>query len=125
LQCRFGGVFFFAMSGLPLPSGFFMLNVMHGFYKPICLTLLAVLGLACGHLSGTALQMYLRPQATVAATTGPSTVISSAKTTSADLNLILQNNIFDTSNRSTTATMTLGSVTAGNDDTSSVARADL
>ena len=102
-----------------------MLNVMHGFYKPICLTLLAVLGLACGHLSGTVLQMYLRPQLSVAAGPTSAAAVNSSKTTAADLNLILQNNLFDTAARSTTVSMHLGSATAGTDDTSTTARADL
>jgi len=38
-----------------------MLNVMHSFYKPFCLTLLVVLGLACGHLIDTVLQKNLQP----------------------------------------------------------------
>ena len=39
-----------------------MLIVLHSFYRPICLTLLAILGLACGHLADTVLQMSLRPE---------------------------------------------------------------
>ena len=102
-----------------------MLNVMHGFYKPISLGLLTVLGLACGHLSSTVLQLYLRPQMTVASASVPPALIYSPKATTADLNLILQNNIFDSNNRSAAATMTLGSSPASIDDASTGVRADL
>jgi general secretion pathway protein C len=106
-------------------QGQLMLNVLHSFYKPICLTLLVVLGLACGHLSGTLLQMSFRPQATLTSTNNPSLASSSEKMTSADLNLILQNNVFDSNNRSSTAFMTPGPGSPGMADDSTVSRTDL
>ena len=84
-----------------------MLNVMHSFYKPFCLTLLAVLGLACGHLIDTVLQKNLRPDFVAERTITRPATSKSLQTTQTDLNLILQNNIFDANNRSADATMTL------------------
>ena len=39
-----------------------MVNILHSFYRPICLTLLLFLGLACGHLVDVVLQVNLRPE---------------------------------------------------------------
>jgi len=101
-----------------------MLNVLHSYYRPICLTLLVLLGLTCGHLVDTVLQMKLRPAVTVVEAPDRSAVNPSSETAAADLNLILQNNIFDADNRSTAATM--NRVSAGPvSEESTVARADL
>lgn len=103
-----------------------MLNVLHSFYKPFCLTLLAVLGLACGHLIDTVLQKNLRPDFAAESTITQPATTKALKTTQTDLNLILQNNIFDTNNRSADATMTLKAATArGQESSTTVARADL
>lgn len=83
-----------------------MLSVLHSFYKPICLTLLALLGLACGHLVDTVLQMNLRPKITGKPLRPQSVVTKPAADTEAGLDLILQNHIFDVNSRSATATMT-------------------
>jgi len=103
-----------------------MLGVLHGFFKLFCLTLLAVLGLACGHLIDTVLQMKLRPDfSAVNIITQPVTA-KALKTTQADLNLILQNNIFDTNSRSTGATMAFKAATGQEQESSATAtRADL
>jgi general secretion pathway protein C len=103
-----------------------MLNVLHSFYKPFCLTLLAVLGLACGHLIDTVLQKNLRPDFAAESTITQPATTKALKTTQTDLNLILQNNIFDTNNRSADATMTLKAATAqGQEPPATVTRADL
>jgi general secretion pathway protein C len=103
-----------------------MLNVLHSFYKPFCLTLLAVLGLACGHLIDTVLQKNLRPDFAAESTTTQPATTKSLKTTQTDLNLILQNNIFDADNRSADATMTLGPAAArGEEVSATVSRTDL
>ena len=103
-----------------------MLNVMHSFYKPFCLTLLVVLGLACGHLIDTVLQKNLRPDFAADNTIPPPASTKSLKTTQTDLNLILQNNIFDTNNRSADATMTLEVAAArGQGSSATDTRADL
>ncbi len=103
-----------------------MLNVLHSFYKPFCLTLLAVLGLACGHLIDTVLQKNLRPDFAAESTITQPATTKSLKTTQTDLNLILQNNIFDADNRSADATMTLKAATArGQEPPATVTRADL
>lgn len=101
-----------------------MLNVLHSFYKPFCLTLLALLGLACGHLVDTVLQMNLHSEFIAESTIAQSVTSESLKTTQADLNLILQNNIFDANNRSTEATMTLGRGAAGGPE-ATAARSDI
>ena len=103
-----------------------MLNVMHSFYKPFCLTLLAVLGLACGHLIDTVLQKNLRPDFAAERTITRPATTKSLKTTQADLNLILQNNIFDANNRSADATMTFDVAAArGQEASATETRADL
>lgn len=102
-----------------------MLSLLHSFYRPTCLTLFVLLGLACGHLADTVLQMKLRPAVTAATGADPARVNPSAKTATADLNLILQNNIFDADNRSSAATMTRLPASAGGADAASAARADL
>jgi general secretion pathway protein C len=103
-----------------------MLNVLHSFYKPFCLTLLAVLGLACGHLIDTVLQKNLRPDFAAERTIVPPVTTKSLKTTQTDLNLILQKNIFDANNRSADATMTLEVAAArGQESSATDTRADL
>ncbi|MDT8422021.1 MAG: type II secretion system protein GspC [Desulfuromonadales bacterium] len=103
-----------------------MLNVLHSFYKPFCLSLLVLLGLACGHLINTLLQMNLRPEFTVENIRVQPDTAKSAKTSQADLNLILQNNIFDANNRSAGATMTFESgLASGEEVSAAAARADL
>ena len=103
-----------------------MLNVLHSFYKPFCLTLLAVLGLACGHLIDTVLQKNFRPDFTAVNTIAQPVTAKALKTAQSELNLILQNNIFDTNNRSADATMTLkGATSPGQESPATVTRADL
>ncbi len=103
-----------------------MLNVLHSFYKPFCLTLLVLLGLVCGHLIDTVLQMNLRPKYTAENTVVQPATGETLKTAQSDLNLILQNNIFDANNRSTDVTMTLGTATTrGETASAAVARADI
>ncbi|MBE0575263.1 MAG: hypothetical protein IH613_05130 [Desulfuromonadales bacterium] len=103
-----------------------MLNILHSFYKPFCLSLLVLLGLACGHLIDTVLQMNLRPKFTAESTIVQPATGEPLKTAQSDLNLILQNNIFDANNRSSDVTMTLGAAAArGETATAAVARADI
>ncbi len=103
-----------------------MLNVLHSFYKPFCLTLLVLLGLACGHLIDTVLQMKLRPKFTAENTIVQPATGETLKTAQSDLNLILQNNIFDANNRSTDVTMSLEPVGGrGEAASAAVARADI
>ena len=102
-----------------------MLSILHSFYRPACLVLLALLGLAFGHLADTVLQMKLRPAVTAKTGAARSTVSPTAKTLPADLNLILQNNIFDADNRSAAATMTRLPASKGDEDATTAARTDL
>lgn len=103
-----------------------MLSVLHRFYKPIYLTLFALFGLACGNLIDTALQMKLRPVITAETVRTQSVAIKPLKNTDADLNLILQNNIFDPNSRSATATLTQGANTAGGgEESTATPRSDL
>ncbi len=103
-----------------------MLSSLHSFYKPVCLTLLAILGLACGHLVDTLLLMNLRPAVTTGIVADRLTTPAIAKTPEADLNLILQKNIFDANNRSANAMLERGPGTAVNQDASAPpARSDL
>lgn len=103
-----------------------MLSFLHSFYKPVCLTLLAILGLACGHLVDTLLLMNLRPVVTTGIVTDRLMPSSMVKTPEADLNLILQNNIFDANNRSATAVIKRDSGTAvGQEESAPVSRSDL
>jgi general secretion pathway protein C len=103
-----------------------MLNVLHSFYKPFCLSLLVLLGLACGHLIDTLLQMNLRPDFTVENIRVQPGTVKSPKTSQAELSLILQNNIFDADNRSASATMTIEPSTANGEEVSATAtRTDL
>jgi general secretion pathway protein C len=102
-----------------------MLNILHSFYRPTCLTLFVLLGLACGHLVDTLLQLKFRPTVTTAALSTRSVERPSSKTVEADLNLILQNNIFDAGNRSAAATMTRTPASASGNDAAPVVRADL
>lgn len=85
-----------------------MLIVLHSHYRSLCLTLLTILGLVCGHLVDTLLQMNLRPKAAIEAASVPPVASKPSRTAAADLDLILQNNIFDANNRSVGASMTLG-----------------
>jgi len=102
--------------------GFEMLSVLHSFYKPACLVLLALLGLAGGHLLDTVLQMNLRPKITAQPTRRQAVAVKPLKNIETSLNLILQNNIFDATSRSATATMTLATK---KDALAAVARTDL
>jgi len=105
-----------------LAQGFDMLSVLYSFYKPIFLAMLVLLGLACGHLVDTVVQMNLRPEIMAAPPRSHSVVSEPLQNTEAGLNLILQNNIFDANSRSATATMTLASK---KDALAAAARADL
>lgn len=105
-----------------LALGFDMLSVLYSFYKPIFLAMLVLLGLACGYLIDTVLQMNLRPEIMAAPPRSHSVVSEPPQNTEAGLNLILQNNIFDANSRSATATMTLASK---KDALAAAARADL
>lgn len=102
-----------------------MLNLIHGFYKPICLTLLAALGIVCGHLIDTIMQTSLRPGITVDTASVRSTATKTPKTAADDLNLILQNNLFDSNNRSATVTMTFGPNIASRGESTTATRVDL
>jgi general secretion pathway protein C len=102
-----------------------MLNILHSFYRPTCLALCLLLGLACGHLADTVLQMQLRSVVPVVVVPKPSEERTSPKIATADLNLILQNNIFDADNRSADATINRSPVSAGNDNPAATTRADL
>ena len=101
-----------------------MLNILHSYYRSICLTLMILLGLACGHLFDTVLQLKLRSPVKVGDAPNLSNVTPSLKTASADLNLILQNNIFDVDSRSSTATMNRAPASAGSEATATT-RAEL
>lgn len=94
---------------IQLATGFDMLNVLYSFYKPIFLAMFVLLGLACGHLIDTVLQMTLRPKIMAVPPRSHSVVFKSLQNTEDGLNLILRNNIFDANSQSTTATMTLAS----------------
>jgi len=102
-----------------------MLNFLHSFYRPICLALFALLGVASGHLLDTVLQMKLRTVAPVTAVTERPDEGRPTKITEADLNLILQNNIFDADNRSATASMTRVPTSSGSEESPTTTRADL
>lgn len=102
-----------------------MLIVLHSFYRPICLTLLAILGLACGHLLDTVLQMNLRPESASQAAIDQPIARKPLLTSEADLDLILQNNIFDANNRSAAARMGLTPMTADGEVTAEAPRADI
>jgi general secretion pathway protein C len=98
-----------------------MLIVLHSFYRPICLTLLAILGLACGHLVDTILQLNLRPEFTAESGVGEAATSQQQRIATSDLNLILQHNIFDANNRSASATMGSGLVNAEGGESAAVA----
>lgn len=103
-----------------------MLSMLHSFYRPTFLALCVLLGLAFGHLTGTLLQMKLRPEVTAVTGTEHPVTSSSTKFATADLNLILQKNIFDANNRSTTAAITAGLATQpGQEASVATARTDL
>jgi general secretion pathway protein C len=103
-----------------------MLIFLHSFYRPICLTLLAVLGLACGHLVDTVLQMKLRPEFAAATTSSGPATDKEQRIVTADLDLILQKNLFDASNRSSSAVMSGDLVTADGEPGGTAApRADI
>ncbi len=102
-----------------------MLIVLHSFYRPICLTLLAILGLACGHMLDTFLQMNLRPEFSAEATKDQPATQKSQRTAEADLDLILQKNIFDANNRSSSARMGLARMTADGEESAPAPRADI
>ena len=103
-----------------------MLIVLHSFYRPICLTLLAILGLACGHLIDTVLQMNLRPEFAAESVGGEPAPSQQPRIAMSDLNLILQHNIFDANNRSASASMGTGLVNAeGVESEATAPRADI
>jgi general secretion pathway protein C len=95
------------------PNGSLMVNLLYSYYKPICLTLVVLLGLACGHLVDSVLQFKLHPAATGDAASAPVTTASTKNAAEPDLDLVLQNNIFDAGSRSETARMNLAADTAG------------
>lgn len=82
-----------------------MLSIIHSHYRPILLTLLTLLGLACGHLAGTVLQAQLRPAADLDVDAPRQGAATAAATTESDLNRILRNNLFDPAGRSATASI--------------------
>ena len=102
-----------------------MLIVLHSFYRPICLTLLAILGLACGHLLDTVLQLNLRPESAVETAIDQPVARKSLQTSEADLDLILQKNIFDANNRSAAARMGLAPMAADGEESAAAPRADI
>lgn len=93
-----------------------MLNVLHSYYKPICLALLVLLGLASGHLVDSLLQIKLRSGMTGVAPAGPFVAEQAPAFTESDLNRILQQNLFDANNRSATATMQLSAAGQGGEE---------
>lgn len=92
-----------------------MLNIVHSFYTPICLTSLLFLGLACGHLVDAILQINLHPEVEIQNTITKNAVNNTQQTSEADLNMILQNNIFDAKNRSSSAVIGLSPDTSAAD----------
>jgi general secretion pathway protein C len=84
-----------------------MLSVLHSYYKPLCLVLLVLLGLAGGHLTDSLLQIKLRPGVTGNLPASQPVAVTPPKLAEADLNLILQQNLFDADKRSSTVTMNL------------------
>jgi general secretion pathway protein C len=102
-----------------------MLIVLHSYYRPICLTLLAILGLACGHLVDTVLQMNLRPEVASETAIVQTIARKSLRTSEADLDLILQKNIFDANNRSAAARMGLVPMDADGEESAAAPRADI
>lgn len=84
-----------------------LLALFQKFHRELCLLLMTLFGLACGHLIDTVLLIKLRPQLTVESVAKSATIATSPERAAVDLNLILQNNIFDTDSRSSSATMTL------------------
>lgn len=102
-----------------------MLIALYSYYRPICLLLIAVLGLACGHLIDTLLQLKLRPEPVAESAVEAPAAKARARTVEADLNLILQNNIFDAGNRSATARMSGGGVNADGGAAPAAPRADV
>ncbi len=102
-----------------------MLSILHRFYRPTYLALLAILGLACGHLLDTVLQMSLRPEIASETAIDQPLARESRGTAEADLDLILQKNIFDTNNRFSSARMNLARMTADGEESASPTRADI
>lgn len=89
-----------------------MSNVLHSYYKPICLVLLVLLGLAFGHLTDSLLQIKLHPGIAASAPAANQPVATQApRFTESDLNRILQQNVFDADSRSSSAAMSLASAT--------------
>jgi general secretion pathway protein C len=92
-----------------------MVNFLYSYYRPILLVLLVLLGVTCGHLIDSLLQIKLRPAASSEQLDRPVAARPSRGLDEAALNAILRNNIFDADNRSATATMTLSTTTAAQD----------
>jgi len=92
-----------------------MLNFLHSYYKPICLTLLVLLGLSCGHLVDSILQLNLRPSTVAVKVPDSLAQKGASKPSGKDLDIILQNNLFYADGRSASAAINLSgsSVTKG------------
>jgi len=80
-----------------------MLNLLHTYYKPLCLILLVLLGLAFGHLASSMLQIKLRPRLTGTLPAGHPPEAQTPRISRPDLNLVLRRNVFDADGRSATA----------------------
>jgi general secretion pathway protein C len=103
-----------------------MVNLLYSYYKPICLTLVVLLGLACGHLVDSVLQLTLYPEDTVDPTRVQTSTRPVRDIAEADLNEVLRNNIFDADNRSAAARMNLVAETASDEgQETAVPRSDL
>ena len=83
-----------------IKPGVAMLNALHSYYKQLCLALLVLLGLACGHLAGSMLQIKLRPSLSATTKALPPIAVQRQTFVESDLNQILQQNIFDAGQRS-------------------------
>lgn len=84
-----------------------MLSLLHSYYKTICLALVLLLGLACGHLADSLLQSKLRPDIGAGEPTRSTAVSSSPGFSVTDLDQVLQQNLFAAGQRSLTAAMGL------------------
>lgn len=78
---------------------------MHKYYRPVALILVMLLGLSSGYFVDSLLRIKLRPNDTLVDRIGDEVSTVVRKVSAADLDYILQNNIFDKNNRSSTARM--------------------
>ncbi len=78
-----------------------MLMLFQKYHTQLNLLLLTLLGLSCGLLGGALLEVSIDPIPQGKELAVPATITESKGVTTADLNLILQRNIFDPAGRST------------------------